>query len=103
MLPKFGVNAIRLGRLKLGWLKRLKASARNCSLAFSRSAMLRCRERSISCRPGPITPLREALPNEYKAGSEKTAVANHCRGLRAPSFGLPETLGRCAGPAPMLA
>src|SRR5579862_8693429 len=65
--------------------------------------MLFCSERSSSSSPGPTATFLGAFPNEYKAGSVNAETLNHWLGVCGPSFGFAVTLGRCAGPAPMLA
>src|ERR1700687_91414 len=103
MRPKFSVNAVRFGILKLGRFKRLYASARNSSFTASVRGISFCSERSNSRKPGPIAAFLGALPKVYSAGSEKTEVLNHSSGVFGPSFGLPITFGRWAGPEPILA
>src|SRR5271165_4985281 len=58
----------------LGWLSRLKDSARNSTVQFSRGWKRRCSAKSITSLPGPGRISRPALPNVYGAGSENALV-----------------------------
>lgn len=57
------VTHVAFGFPKLGWLKKLKASARNCSEKRSVNLMLFSRAKSRFTYPGPVRMLRPELPN----------------------------------------
>ena len=60
------MTRLSFGDVKLGRLKTLKNSARNCALNASEifgTGIFLNKEKSISTRPGPITEFRPALPS----------------------------------------
>ena len=92
--PKFEAPKIRLGRLKLEWLRALNVSARNCTVIFSRRLHSFCRDTSNASRPGPRTMFRPAVPNVFWPGRTKAAVLNHSDAVLGPMLGSPTRLGR---------
>src|ERR1019366_4074134 len=69
------------GLPKLGWLKALKASSRNCSLSRSVNLISFLRERSTLNNGGPITVFRPRFPNVYCDCRAKACTLNHSRGV----------------------
>src|ERR1700719_2475883 len=64
-VPLFSRFTRKLGSVgleKLGWLKRLKMSARNCILSRSFSLVSLAREKSKFLKSGPTNALRPRLP-----------------------------------------
>ena len=92
-----GVKVIRLGVLKFARFSRLKISARNCRLNRSRSCVFLMAEKSHVAKPGPVKPLREALPQNplLAGGCRNTAGLNHRFG--DPTIGFPLKLGLLNG------
>src|SRR5262245_60220308 len=82
----------------------LKTSARNCSVAFSRTVVSLIKEKSMVLLTAPVTTFLDALPNVNGAGISKADVLNHCSAVcGAFLLGSPTRFGRCDGPAPMFA
>src|ERR1035441_6075480 len=74
------VNTMALGGPKLAWFRRLKNSARNCSLTFSKMAMVLNSERSRVPRPGPVSVALPKFPYVPKGGRVKALGLNHWLG-----------------------
>src|SRR5260370_37018214 len=81
MCPNEGVPKDPRGSAKLGWLNRLKNSARNCSSKGSRRRKSLVAEKSRLRKPGPKIALRPRSPNVPSAGWLKAA------GFRYPLVG----------------
>ena len=60
------------GLVKLGWLKTLKNSARNCAVRRSRNFQLLVTDKSTLRMPESRQSLRPAVPNVPAAGGIKT-------------------------------
>src|SRR5579862_4518716 len=69
------------GLPKLGWLKVLKASSRNCSLSCSVNLISFLREESTLNNGGPITVFRPKFPNVYCDCKAKACTLNHSLGV----------------------
>src|ERR1051325_10479970 len=100
--PKVGEPRKLSGRLKFGWLKRLKASARNCKLKRSVRAVFFTRDAFTFWNPGPSRIFLPAFPNVPGGGKTKAAVLNHCNVVGFDSSGCPTRLGRSFAPNPRI-
>src|SRR5579864_2378327 len=74
------------GLPKLGWLKALKASSRNCSLSRSVNLISFLREESTLNNGGPITVFRPTFPKLYCGCRAKAWTLNHSCGVGLLSF-----------------
>src|SRR5258708_5153607 len=102
MIPLEVLFTVELGGAKFGWLPRLKNSARNCTLTFSRMAKLFIRPMSTLISPGPSRMPLPAFPNCPRGATAKAFPLNQFVGVRVPgpNGSAPEmTFGRCP-PAP---
>src|SRR5579859_6997706 len=102
ILPNVGEPRKISGRLKFGWLRVLKASARNCSVALSANLVFFTSARFTVCSEGPVRMLRPEFPNVPNGGSANADVLNHMPGDGEESLGLPSTLGRSLAPKPRM-
>src|SRR6202140_4069469 len=69
------------GLPKLGWLKTLKASSRNCSFSCSVNLISFLREESTLNNGGPITVFLPRFPNVYWGCRAKACTLNHSLGV----------------------
>jgi hypothetical protein len=66
-LPRASFVALAPGCEKLGWFRRLKASARTCQASRSVNFVFLTREKSRFAKPGPVTTLRPKFPKKLPA------------------------------------
>ena len=77
MRPKLeAAEILDAGLAKIGWFKRLNASARNFTLAFPPMEVTFSIAQSVSQYPGPRATLRPKLPQVPFAGTAKAAGLN---------------------------
>src|ERR1043166_1490171 len=100
--PKVGEPRKLSGRLKFGCLKRLKASARNCSFTVSVKLVFFTSDTFTLSNPGPSRIFLPALPNVPGAGNANAAVLNHSDVVGFDNSGLLATFGRSFAPKPRI-
>src|ERR1700730_12104044 len=93
LIPKFESVRLPSGLAKLGWLRMLKSSPRNCHETRSLIAVVLAKEASHWVKPGPRPLLRPTLPYWPLGGGVNAA------GLICRCAGLPGVLesGRVTG------
>src|SRR6266852_7154043 len=92
-----------LGSPKLGWLKTLKASSRNCKYCRSVNLKSLLTEASTVNNGGPITTFRPKFPKVYSGCRAKACVLNHSFGVVLLSFHVwPGTTFGRSWPTPVL-
>src|SRR5260370_17835991 len=72
-MPGSAINAGRNGLAKLGWLRMLKNSARNCAFSFSVIAVFLYSARSHCLKVGPRRASRPRLPKCRVPGTQSEA------------------------------
>src|SRR5215216_3758481 len=100
--PKVGEPRKLSGKLKFGWLKRLKASARICRFTRSVNRVFFSSDAFTFWNPGPSRIFLPAFPNVPGAGKAKAAVLNHCSVVGFDNSGFPTRLGRSLAPNPRI-
>src|ERR1041384_8703699 len=100
--PKVGEPRKLSGKLKFGWLKRLKASARNCRFTRSVKWVFFTSDAFTLLNPGPSRIFLPALPNVPGAEKANAAVLNHCDVVGLDNSGLPTRFGRSFAPKPRI-
>src|ERR1700757_4015966 len=101
MVPNAALLNVTFGSAKLGWLKMLKNSDRNCRSARSLIRVDFNTEKSAILVRGPMMTLRPALPNVPLAGATKAAVLNQASTRLGPLLGSPTRFGRSLLDSPL--
>src|SRR5450755_1291985 len=95
LASRWSADKLLFGLPKLGWLKILKASSRNCSLSRSVNLISFLTEESTLNNDGPITTFRPTFPNVYCGCRAKAWTLNHSCGVGLLSVGdWPVAFGR---------
>ena len=99
-LPRLS-KTILAGVEKLGWLVKLKNSARNCKLRDSPNRVILFKEKSNVAKPGPIRVFLPRLPKNPAGGSVKTLSSKYLSGPPRMGFlSAPDTRSGLCPPPP---